>query len=95
MNLNQEQKSERIDIRTTPNVKRILQEAAAVSNKTVTEFLLYSALMQAEEMLAERRLFQLDDEKWQAFMEALDAPSQPMPRLERLLREPGILDAER
>ena len=95
MNPDTVQKSERIDIRTTPIVKRTLQEAAAASNKTVTEFLLDSALTQAAEVLAERRLFRLDDEKWQAFIAALDAPSPPMPRLERLLKEPGILDEKR
>jgi uncharacterized protein (DUF1778 family) len=33
-------KSERIDIRVTPAAKRTLQQAAAVSNKTVSEFTL-------------------------------------------------------
>ena len=92
MNPDTVQLSERINIRTTPIVKRTLQEAAAASNKTITEFLLDSALTQAAEVLAERRLFRLDDEKWQAFIAALDAPSLPMPRLKRLLKEPSILD---
>mgnify|MGYP000855405442 CR=1 FL=1 len=89
------QKSERIDIRTTATVKRTLQEAAATSSKTVSEFMLDSALMQAAEVLADRRLFLLDDARWAAFMGALDAPTRPMPRLERLLSEPSILDAPR
>jgi Uncharacterized protein conserved in bacteria len=89
-----ETKSERIDIRTTASVKHVLQEAAAATNKTVTEFLIDSALTEAAEVLADRRLFLLDDAQWQAFMEALDAPPRPMPRLERLLNEPGILDAK-
>jgi len=29
---------------------------------------------------------------WNAFIAALDAPPQPRPRLERLLRELGIFD---
>ena len=37
-------KSERVDIRVTPNVKRTLQQAAAVCNKTVSEFVLDSSL---------------------------------------------------
>jgi len=92
MNLEPDQKSERIDIRTTPNVKRLLQEAAMVTNKTVTEFLLDSALTQAAEVLADRRLFLLDDKQWQDFMAALDAPPRPMPRMERLLKEQSILE---
>lgn len=92
MNLQPESKSERIDIRTTSHVKRTLQEAAAASQKTVSEFLLDSGLTHAAEVLADRRLFLLNDEQWDAFMAALDAPSEPMPRLERLLREPSVLD---
>lgn len=87
-------KSERIDIRTTQIVKRTLQEAAAASHKTVSEFLLDSALTQAAEVLADRRLFLLDDAQWAAFLAALDAPAEPMPRLERLMREPSVLDGE-
>ena len=87
------QKSERIDIRTTPVVKRTLQEAATTASKTVSEFMLDSALTQAVEIQTDRRLFLLDDAQWTAFMMALDAPARPMPRLERLLNEPSILDA--
>lgn len=87
------QKSERIDIRTTPVAKRTLQEAATMSSKTVSEFMLDSALTQAAEVLADRRLFLLDDTQWTAFIAALDAPARPLPRLERLLNEPSILDA--
>jgi len=94
MNPEADQKSERIDIRTTPKVKHLLQEAASVSNKTVTEFLLDSALTQAAEVLADRRLFLLDDKQWQEFMAALDAPPRPMPRMKKLLTEPSILERQ-
>jgi uncharacterized protein (DUF1778 family) len=86
------QKSERIDVRTTPTVKRILQDAAATSNKTVTEFLIDSALTQAAEVLANRRVFALTEPQWKAFMAAIDAPPSPMPRLQKLLRESSILE---
>lgn len=92
MNLDTEAKSERIDIRTTPSVKRVLQDAAAAKNKTVTEFMLDVALTEAAELRANQRLFTLDDQQWQAFMTALDSPTKPRPRLEALLREPGVFD---
>ncbi len=92
MNLRMESKSERIDIRTTANVKRVLQEAAAAKSKTVTEFVLDVALTEAAEVLADRRLFQLDDEEWAAFQAALDAPTKPRPRLEALLNEPSVFE---
>ena len=92
MNLDTEAKSERIDIRTTPSVKRVLQDAAAAKNKTVTEFMLDVALTEAAELRANQRLFTFDDQQWQAFMTALDSPTKPRPRLEALLREPGVFD---
>ena len=59
-----EARSERVDLRMTPAAKRTLQRAAAVANKTVSEFLLDSSLTAAFETLADRRVFQLDDERW-------------------------------
>jgi uncharacterized protein (DUF1778 family) len=87
-----ESKSERIDIRTTPSVKRVLQEAAAAKSKTVTEFMLDVALTEAAEVRANQRLFVLDAQQWNAFVAALDAPIQPKPRLAALLRDPGVFD---
>lgn len=85
-------RSERIDVRTSVSVKNLLQQAAQASNKTVSEFVLESALTAASETLADRRMFQLDDERWQDFLAALDQPPQSRPRLEQLLREPSVFE---
>jgi len=92
MSLQSEAKNERIEIRTTTRVKRVLQEAAAARNKTMTEFVLDVAMTEAAEVLADRRLFLLDDEQWETFLAALDAPTKPRPRLESLMREPSVLE---
>ena len=92
MAIDTEAKTERIDIRTTPSAKRKLQEAAAIRDKTVSEFLLDSGLIAAAETLADRRLFFLDEAQWTAFLAALDAPPKPKPRLEALLTEKGVFD---
>ncbi|MFN7741316.1 MAG: DUF1778 domain-containing protein [Cyanobacteriota bacterium] len=42
--------------------------------------------------LADRHSFQLDGERWEAFVAALDAPPQVHPRLARLLMVPSVLD---
>ena len=80
-----ETRSERVDLRMTPSAKRTLQRAAAVRSKTVSEFMLDSALAAAFDTLADRRVFQLRDEEWAAFMRALDAPPRDNPRLRDLL----------
>jgi uncharacterized protein (DUF1778 family) len=85
-----ESRSERVDLRMTPSAKRTLQQAAALTHKTLTEFLLDSGLNSAIDTLADRRVFQLDDTRWKAFMAALDAPPKNNPRLRKLLaRKPA------
>jgi uncharacterized protein (DUF1778 family) len=51
----------------------------------MTEFMLDSSLSAAFDTLADRRVFQLDEAKWTAFMEALDTPPEDNPRLRKLL----------
>jgi len=84
-------RSEKLDLRLTRDAKRALQ-AAAVSRRSVSEFVLESALARADETLAGRRSFGLSAAQWDAFHAALDAPARPLPRLERLLKEPGFFD---
>jgi len=85
-------RTEKLDLRLTPEAKSVLYAAAHAAQRTVSEFVLESALERADETLAERRHFGLNAESWTAFMEALDAPPRSNPRLRRLLREPSIFD---
>ncbi len=82
-------RSEKLDLRLTPEAKRVLHAAAQATRRSVSDFVLESALARAEEALPERRHFQLDAGQWDAFMTALDAPPRQLPRLRRLLSEPG------
>jgi hypothetical protein len=43
-----------------------------------------------EETFAERRIFALNAERWAAFQSALDAPTHALPRLQKVLEEPGF-----
>ena len=86
-------RTEKLDLRLTRNAKRALQAAAAVAHRSVSEFVLESALARADEALADRQLFRLDAKQWKAFLAALDAPVRPVPNLERLLKEPSFFDA--
>ena len=51
-----------------------------------------SALVRADETLADRTRFGLDADRWKAFMEALDAPPREIPRLGRLLKDPSVFE---
>jgi uncharacterized protein (DUF1778 family) len=87
-------RSEKLDLRLTADAKHALQAAAAAAHRSVSEFVLESALARADETLADRRIFGLNAAEWKAFSAALDAPPRPLARLERLLQEPGFFDAE-
>ncbi len=84
-------KSERIDVRASAPVKQLLQEAARVAHKNVSEFLLDAGIIAANQTLADRTRFELSDEKWLAFQAALDQPVSAKPKLKNLLSEPGLL----
>jgi uncharacterized protein (DUF1778 family) len=85
-------RTQKLDLRLTPEAKMALNAAAAAANRSLSEFVLESALARAEETLADRRHFGLDAQQWTAFMEALDAEPRPLPRVQRLLSEPSIFD---
>ena len=86
-------RSEKLDLRLTPQAKRRLNAAAQAAERSVSDFVLQSALERADETLADRRLFSLDPEQWARFQVALDAPPRSHPRLERLLREPSVFES--
>lgn len=88
-------RTEKLDLRLTPSAKRVLQTAASASRRSVSEFVLESALARAEEALPDRRRFGLDAESWAAFQAALDAPPRNLPRLARLLREPSAFERDK
>lgn len=85
-------RTDRIDLRIHPKAKEALQAAASLRHKTVSEFILDSALCAADEELADRQYFGLNAKQWEAFQAALDASPRPLPRLERLFQELGVFD---
>jgi uncharacterized protein (DUF1778 family) len=85
-------RTEKLDLRLTPAAKRALQAAAQAVHRSVSEFVLESALARADEQLADRRHFELNADQWRAFLKALDAPPRPLRRLKRLMKEPGFFD---
>lgn len=83
-------RSEKLDLRLSAEAKRMLAAAAAAERRSISDFVLESALGRAEETLADRRRFTLDAQTWASFQAALDAPPRDLPRLKKLLNEPSI-----
>ena len=86
-------RTEKLDLRVSSSAKRMLEAAASVSNRSLSAFVLESALARADEALADRRAFPLSKAKWLEFLAALDASPRPLPRMQSLLTEPVFFDA--
>ena len=84
-------KSARIAVRASTPVKQLLQEAARLAHKNVSEFLLDAGIIAANHTLASHTRFELSAEKWLEFQAALDRPVSAKPKLTKLLSEPGLL----
>jgi uncharacterized protein (DUF1778 family) len=82
-------REERIEIRLPAATKKVLQQAALSQHKSLSAFLLDSALTAAGDALADRLEFRLNAKQHDSFVASLDVPSKPKPRLAKLLKTPG------
>lgn len=74
-----------INIRALRAQRDLIDKAAAVRNKTRSDFMLEAACQEAENILLDRRLFHLKDEEYEAFESALKTPVDDNPALRKLL----------
>ena len=88
-----EKRSVKLDIRISPSAKEKLQAAAKALDRRLSDFVTETALSRAEQTLSERTLFGMDAKRWTEFHAALDAPPRVLPRMKKLLTEPGYFDA--
>lgn len=87
------QRDARLNLRTSARQQHLIRRAAASLDKSVTDFVLESAMSQAERVLTERRLFVLSEAGWNDFTALLDAPVSGTPKLAALLSEPTVFDS--
>lgn len=85
-------KSGRINARISDAEEALLRKGARRKGQTMTEFVIQSACAVAEIELAEQKEFTLPPDQWQAFLAALDKPTEPSPALRRLLTEPSVIE---
>lgn len=69
-----------------------MRRGAQERGESLTEFIVRSACAEAEQALADQHRFSLDADQWNAFVTALDRPTQARPRLRRLFAEPSVLE---
>jgi uncharacterized protein (DUF1778 family) len=85
---------ERWDFRVDPETDRLVRQAAETAERTLTDFVVDAAVVEAERLLADRTRFVLEAEQWGRFVELLDRPPQANPGLERLFSKPSAFSAE-
>lgn len=77
-------KVSRLNLRSAPAHEALIRRAAAVSRKSVSEFVLESACAAAERLILDQRLITVDQATFAAFNAALDRPARLNPRLRAL-----------
>jgi uncharacterized protein (DUF1778 family) len=81
---------ERWDFRVEPETDRLVRQAAATSQRTLTAFVVDAALLEAERLLADRTAFALERQEWERFVEFLDRSPRENPGLEKLFSKPSV-----
>lgn len=84
---------ERWDFRVDPETDRVVRQAAQTAERTLTDFVVDAAVVEAERLLADRREFVLEAEQWERFVVLLDRSPQDNPGLEKLFSKPSVFSA--
>lgn len=75
-----------LNIRIRPEVRALIDHAAAMTGRTRTDFVLDAARRAAQDALLDRTLFTMRPKAFAEFVKRLDAPPRPNARLRRALR---------
>lgn len=82
----------RFTLRGDAQVKDFIALAAKERHTSLSQFMIEAALEKAQQILAEKRHFVLNQEQWQAFTVLLDRPVQEKPALRKLLTEKSVFE---
>ena len=85
-------KAERLHLRVDEQQKALLEAASRAAGDSVSTFVLKAATEAAADVLADRRVFVLDEDAWRVFDDAVQRPAQDVGGLRELLTEPTVLD---
>jgi uncharacterized protein (DUF1778 family) len=85
-------KDSRIAVRLSSDQSALIRHAAEVEGTSITDFTVAAAVAHARDVLADRRVFALDDPAWTEFLAVLDRPVSHKPRLAKLFTEPSVFD---
>lgn len=78
---------DRIELRTTPDTKRLIARASSLAGVTLSKFMLSSAQERAKQLLAEHETITLSANDWDQFVSILDNPTPPNDRLKAAMQK--------
>ncbi|WP_329911544.1 DUF1778 domain-containing protein [Serratia quinivorans] len=79
-------KNARVELKTSPDLKDVLREAAAAAGLDLSAFILSAALERAENVLDNQRRRQLSSQSWQQVNQLLSESAAPTLALQALMR---------
>ncbi len=85
-------RTERFNVRLSEREARLIRLGAEQRGVNITNFILESACVRAEQEIADARHFVLTPKEWQRFSDALDRPVTAKRRLKKLFAEPSVLE---
>lgn len=83
-------KSDRLELRLTGEQKAEIEQAAALSGRSVTDFSVGVLVREAEDVIRFERELHLSKKSWDAFNEVLDRPAKSVAGLIDLLKRPSV-----
>jgi uncharacterized protein (DUF1778 family) len=89
-----ETKSGRWTLRVTPTQDALVRRVLETTGESLNEYVVRHAVGAAQEDLADRRVFALDDAAWDDLQHLLDRPPVAKPQLARLLATPSVLERD-
>ncbi|MCC7068892.1 MAG: DUF1778 domain-containing protein [Burkholderiales bacterium] len=81
-----------INLRALPEQRDLIDHAASLLGKNRSDFMLEAACERAQAVVLDQVYFTLDADKFQQFLDLLDAPPKPNPGLERLFALQPVWD---
>jgi uncharacterized protein (DUF1778 family) len=85
-----EAKSERINLRLSPESHETIRAAASVQQQDLTSFVLGAAMERARTVLAEDRILRMTPHEVNQLERALDSEPEVIPQLRALMRRIGV-----
>lgn len=78
-------RNKQINVRASEEERAVIDYAASLENKNRTDFIIEKAVHEAQNIILDQRVFVLDDARYQAFIEQLEAPVQNIEGRQRLM----------